>query len=55
MNDDQVVTLRAVDVLVRRGTIHIWVKRSKAPCVVAFVLIDARLVEQDGKVLKAHG
>ena len=55
MNDDQVVTLRAGDVLVQRGTIHNWVNRLNAPCVVAFVLIDARPVEQDGKVLKAHG
>jgi hypothetical protein len=40
--------------LVQRGTIHNWVNRSNAPCVVAFALIDARPVEQDGKVLKAH-
>ncbi len=55
MNDDQVVTLRAGDVLVQRGTVHNWVNRSNAPCVVAFVPIDARPVEQDGKVLKVHG
>jgi hypothetical protein len=40
---------------VQRGTIHNWVNRSNAPCVVVFVLIDARPVEQEGKVLKAHG
>src|SRR5919108_4442841 len=33
--DDQLVTLRAGDVLVQRGTIHNWVNRSSAPCVVA--------------------
>jgi quercetin dioxygenase-like cupin family protein len=53
--DDQVVTLRAGDVLVQRGTIHNWVNRSNAPCVVAFVLIDARPVEQGGKILAARG
>jgi len=53
--DDQVVTLRAGDVLVQRGTIHNWVNRSNAPCVIAFVLIDARPVEHGGKTLAAHG
>ena len=53
--DDQLVTLRAGDVLVQRGTIHNWVNRSNAPCVIAFVLIDAHPVEHDGKTLKAHG
>jgi hypothetical protein len=40
---------------VQRGTIHNWVNRYDAPCVIAFVLIDARPVEQDGKALAAHG
>ncbi len=53
--DDQVVKLRAGDVLVQRGTIHNWVNRSNAPCVIAFVLIDAHPVEIDGRSLKAHG
>ena len=53
--DNQLVTLRAGDVLVQRGTIHNWVNRSNAPCVIAFVLIDANPVEHDGKPLKAHG
>ena len=53
--DDQVVTLRAGDVLVQRGTIHNWINKSNAPCVIAFVLIDAKPVEHDGKPLVAHG
>jgi quercetin dioxygenase-like cupin family protein len=53
--DAEVVTLRAGDVLVQRGTIHNWVNRYDAPCVIAFVLIDARPVEQGGKALAAHG
>ena len=53
--DDQLVTLRAGDVLVQRGTIHNWVNRYSVPCVIAFVLIDAKPVEHDGKKLAARG
>ena len=53
--DGQVVTLRAGDVLVQRGTIHDWINRYQVPCVIAFVLIDARPVELGGKTLAAHG
>jgi len=34
------VLLKAGDVVVQYGTNHAWSNRSKAPCVVAFVLID---------------
>lgn len=34
--------LVAGDVLIQRGTNHAWANRSGAPCVVAFVLIDAQ-------------
>jgi quercetin dioxygenase-like cupin family protein len=53
--DEQLVTLRAGDVLVQRGTVHNWVNRSNAPCVIAFVLIDAHPVEHDGRPLAAKG
>lgn len=53
--DDSVVHLKAGDVLVQRGTIHNWVNRGTQPCVIAFVLIDAKPVEVDGKVLNAIG
>jgi quercetin dioxygenase-like cupin family protein len=53
--DDQMVTLRAGDVLVQRGTVHNWVNRYEAPCVIAFVLIAAKPVEHGGKPLAAHG
>ena len=33
--------LVAGDVLVQRGTNHAWANRSNAPCVIAFVLLDA--------------
>jgi quercetin dioxygenase-like cupin family protein len=53
--DDSVVHLRAGDVMVQRGTIHNWVNRGTAPCVLAVVLVDAKSVEAGGKVLPAIG
>lgn len=53
--DDSVVHLKGGDVLVQRGTIHNWVNRGTEPCVIAFVLIDAKPVEIGGKVLNAVG
>jgi quercetin dioxygenase-like cupin family protein len=53
--DDSTVTLKAGDVLVQRGTIHNWINKTDKPCVIAFVLIDAKPVEHDGKPLAAHG
>jgi hypothetical protein len=32
----------AGDMLVQRGTNHAWANRSNAPCIVAFILIDAQ-------------
>jgi len=52
---ESVVHLKAGDVLVQRGTIHNWMNRGTQPCVIAFVLIDAKPVEVDGKVLNAVG
>jgi hypothetical protein len=37
--------LVAGDVLIQRGTNHAWANRSDAPCVIAFVLIDALPLE----------
>lgn len=53
--DDTVVHLKAGDVLVQRGTIHNWVNRGTEPCVMAFILIDAKPVEVGGTVLSAVG
>ena len=53
--DDSVIHLKAGDVLVQRGTIHNWINRGSEPCVIAFVLIDAKPVEINGKVLHAEG
>ena len=51
--DGATVNLRAGDVLVQRGTIHNWINRGTEPCVVAFVLLAAKPVERDGKLLTA--
>jgi mannose-6-phosphate isomerase-like protein (cupin superfamily) len=49
------VHLKAGDVLVQRGTIHNWVNRGTAPCVIAFTLIAAKPVTVGDKTLNAHG
>lgn len=53
--DHEAVVLRAGDVLVQRGTIHNWVNRGDAPCVIAFVLIDAAPVTIAGDAMTAVG
>ena len=49
------VHLKAGDVLVQRGTIHNWVNKGTAPCVIAFVLISSKPVTAGGKALNAQG
>ena len=49
------VHLKAGDVLVQRGTIHNWVNKGSAPCVIAFTLVSAKPVTAGGKALPAHG
>jgi quercetin dioxygenase-like cupin family protein len=49
------VHLAAGDVLVQRGTVHNWINRGKAPCVIAFVLVDAKPAIPGGKTLNAFG
>jgi len=53
--DIGVVHLKAGDVLVQRGTIHNWVNKSSAPCVIAFTLVAAKSVSAGGKTLPAQG
>jgi len=49
------VHLKAGDVVVQRGTIHNWVNKGTAPCVIAFSLIASKPVTAGGKPLPAHG
>ena len=53
--DGAEVHLKAGDVMVQRGTIHNWINRGTAPCVLAVILVDAKSVEAGGKVLPAVG
>ena len=49
------VHLKAGDVLVQRGTIHNWVNKGSAPCVIAFTLVSSKPVTAGGKTLNAQG
>jgi hypothetical protein len=40
--DDTEVHCKAGDVIVQQGTNHAWVNRGKAPCRIAFILVDAK-------------
>jgi quercetin dioxygenase-like cupin family protein len=51
--DGATVHLQAGDVLVQRGTIHNWNNRGSEPCLIAFVLVAAKPVERNGKLLTA--
>jgi len=53
--DGATVHLRAGDTFVQRGTMHNWINRGTAPCVLAVVLIDAKSVEVGGTTLPAQG
>jgi len=53
--DGATVKLKAGDVLVQRGTIHNWVNRSTEPCIIAFVLVDAKPVVAGARRLDATG
>jgi len=51
LDDGVEVVLDTGDTLVQRGTVHNWINRGTVPCVIAFVLIDAKPVEAGGKRL----
>jgi mannose-6-phosphate isomerase-like protein (cupin superfamily) len=55
LDEGESVHLKAGDLLVQRGTIHNWINRGTVPCTIAFILVDARPVTVDGRVLEAHG
>jgi uncharacterized cupin superfamily protein len=54
LDDGEVVHMKPGDVVVQRGTIHTWVNRGSVPAVTAFILIDAKPAEADGKALRTH-
>jgi quercetin dioxygenase-like cupin family protein len=51
LDDGVTVRMKAGDVAVQRGTMHAWVNNGKEPCVLAFVLIDAKPAEAGGQKL----
>jgi quercetin dioxygenase-like cupin family protein len=46
-----VTTLRAGDVVIQRGTNHVWHNRTDKPCRMAWILLDAQPVMVDGRPL----
>lgn len=48
--DDQMVTLKAGDIMIQRGTNHAWINRSNAPARIAVVLVDAT-PKRDGSIV----
>ena len=53
--DGTSVHLKAGDLLVQRGTIHNWVNKGTAPCVIAFAQVAAKPVTAGDKMLNAVG
>jgi quercetin dioxygenase-like cupin family protein len=51
LDSGETVTVRAGDVIVQRGTNHLWHNRSDAPCRFVWILLDAEPVEVDGRRL----
>ena len=49
---DEVVDLKAGDIVVQRGTIHTWINKGSVPAVFAFILIDAKPAEINGHELR---
>ena len=53
LDGGETVTVRAGDVVIQRGTNHVWHNRSDAPCRFAWILLDAQSVEIAGRRLRA--
>jgi quercetin dioxygenase-like cupin family protein len=53
LDGGDVRTIRAGDIVIQRGTNHVWHNRSGAPCRFAWILLDARPYELDGVPLRA--
>lgn len=58
LDGGETVTVRAGDVVIQRGTNHLWHNRGTVPCRFAWILLDAHAVEIAGQRLGAswrHG
>jgi len=54
LDDGKTVHLKQGDIVVQRGTMHAWVNNGSAPCVFAFILIDADPVGASSGKLTTH-
>jgi quercetin dioxygenase-like cupin family protein len=54
LDSGEIAHLKAGDIVVQRGTMHAWVNNGNAPCVFAFVLIDAAPATIGGEALRTH-
>jgi quercetin dioxygenase-like cupin family protein len=54
LDDGKTVHMKPGDICVQRGTMHAWVNNGSAPCVFAFILIDADPVTAGGQALTTH-
>ena len=54
LDSGETVTIRAGDVVIQRGTNHVWHNRSEAPCRFAWILIDAAPVVVNGHRLSGR-
>jgi uncharacterized cupin superfamily protein len=52
LDGDEVVHLKAGDVVIQRGGMHTWVNKGTAPAVMAAILIDAKPVVVNGKEMR---
>jgi hypothetical protein len=49
LDSNQVVHMKAGDIIVMRGVTHTWINRSERPAVTAFVLLDAQPIKTNGQ------
>jgi quercetin dioxygenase-like cupin family protein len=54
LDSGEIVHMKPGDVVVQRGTMHAWVNNGPAPCVFAFILIDANAAVAGGQELRTH-
>jgi quercetin dioxygenase-like cupin family protein len=54
LDGGEVVTVRRRDIVIQRGTNHVWHNRSEAPCTFAWILLDATPAVVGGKRLGSN-
>ena len=54
LGSGELAHLKPGDIVVQRGTMHAWVNNGTAPCVFAFILIDAEPANVAGHELRTH-